>query len=531
VNPDLQDLRILEEDHGADAITFEDYEEGVTYLFVRPGQSFDNAVKKVLKACPELGLSRVQDLIRTHCPNVIEMNERLGADQVVPRFEAAPDAGVVPPVPMKTSGQRRRPRPPRWAKVAAVAAPALAGGMLLAQWLNPSPKAASNTTVPPAISQDDKVAAGTYRNPAFEKIAEGGQMKCDPMGAYEAKCVDADGKVMYSEASVGTSTAFTFSYDLEKIGFRLFPDVDSAAAWAAEEANRDLYQNVKQHGSVVLWGTDAARLAEWGRSLAEHGRAEQARARASAEPGPAMLTMMASVQTTPLPDRLAYLAFGTLGVTEETIQQAVQSDDVHSLQLLRAVELVLGSADGSKLGITPAGPGDAVAVVVDATTPPKEAGPAVNGGFKPAPVPQPEPVEPPALSEETSTEVPATDPAGTTPIEPAPTPQPTTEPAPATEEPRVEPEPAADETPEEQPPAPEPEPTPEQGEEPAAAPEEPAAEPEPEPAPDEMPQEQKPETPPVGDVPQAQTPPAPPVVEEPGDDGLSLDALPSQWAA
>ncbi|MGW0757064.1 hypothetical protein ACWD1Y_11350, partial [Streptomyces sp. NPDC002814] len=352
-----QELRILEEDMGAGAITFENYEEGVTYLFVRPKQSFEYAVKSVHKVCPHLSLSRVQELVRTHCKTIVEMNERLGADLVVPRFEAAPDAGVVPPVPMNATGQHRRPRPPRWAKVAAVAAPALAGGMLLAQWLNPSPRNTSSTSPAPSISQDDKVAAGTYRNPAFKKIAAGGAMKCDPMGAYEAKCVDADGMVMYSEASVGTSTAFTFSYGLEKIGFRLFPDAESASAWAAEEANRDLYQNVMQYGRVVLWGTDAERLREWGHSLTEREREEKDRARAASGAGPALAPMMAaSAPITPLPDRLAFLAFGTLGVTEETIQRAVRSDDIQSVQLLRAVELVLGSADGSQLGIVPSGP-------------------------------------------------------------------------------------------------------------------------------------------------------------------------------
>lgn len=531
-----QELRILEEDVGADAITFENYEEGVTYLFVRPHQSFEYAVKSIHKVLPEMSLPRVQQLVRDHCKTVIEMNERLGADLVVPRFEAAPDAGVVPPAPMKTTGQHRRYRPPRWAKVAAVAAPALAGGMLLAQWINPSPKDTPTASTSPAISQDDQMAAGTYRNPAFEKIAKGGKMKCDPVGAYEAKCVDADGKVLYSEASVGTSTAFTFSYDLEKIGFRLFPDVGSAAAWAAEEANRDLYQNVKQYGRVVLWGTDSQRLAEWGRSLAAHQRAEQSRARAAAEPGPAMLPMMASAQTKPLPDRLAYLAFGTLGVTEETIQQAVQDNDVDSVQLLRAVELILGSADGSQLGIIPTGPGDAVAIVVGATVPPEEDEAAVTGRFEPVPVvPQPAVLPASEQSEETSAQTPATVPTGTPPVEePAPAadpaPPPAADPAPATEEPSTEAEPAPAETPGEQPTEPEAQPAQEQMVEPDPAPEGSAAEAEPEPTPVEDSSEQ-PTTQPVEDVPQAETPLAPPVTEEPGDEGLALDAMPAQWVA
>ncbi|WP_146132476.1 hypothetical protein [Streptomyces solincola] len=532
---DTQQLRILEEDMGADAITFENFDEGVTYLFVRPGQSFENAVKAVLKACPEMKMPQAQDLVRTYCPNIIEMNERLGVDQVVPRFEAAPDAGVVPPVPMKVTGQHRRPRPPRWAKVAAVAAPALAGGMLLAHWLNPSPKDTSAATSAPAISQDDKVAAGTYRNPTFEKIAEGGQMKCDPMGAYEAKCVDADGKVMFSEASVGTSTAFTFSYDMEKIGFRLFPDVDSAAAWAAEDANKDLYQNVKQYGRVVLWGTDGARLGEWGSILEEQERQQRNQARAMGGQTPAMAPM-SYTSAAPLPDRLAFLAFGTLGVTEETIHQAVHQDDAQSVQLLRAVDLVLGNADSGQLGIIPSGPTDAVAIVADATAPPAEDATDTHGETNPVPVgPTPEPPVTPdsGAKGEPSTSTPGGSSSGGTETAPPPETKPVVEPT-APEEPSEPPVPAPKPEPEPTPePKPEPEPeSPETDSRPGAvtpAPEPEPTEPQPAPAPEQPVTEVPPA--PVTEVPVPETPPAPPVTEEPEDDGLSLEVLPTQWAA
>lgn len=187
-------------------------------------------------------------------------------------------------------------------------------------------------------------------------------MTCDPMGPYEAKCVDSDGQVMASEASVGTSTAFTFSYGFEKVGFRIFPDEDAARAWTAEDGNRHLYQNVTRHGRVVLWGTDVKRLREWEASLAETA-AETSRAHHTA-----MLNRGPLVSTPPLPNRLAFLAFGTLHVTEERIQHAVAAEDMGSAQLLRAVELVLGNAAASKLGLVPTGPDDAVAAVVDATT-------------------------------------------------------------------------------------------------------------------------------------------------------------------
>ncbi|MFC8537952.1 hypothetical protein ACFUJY_29130 [Streptomyces sp. NPDC057249] len=543
------ELRILEEDHGVDAVTFENCDTGVTYLFVRPGQSFGPAVKAVLKACPGMSLSQAQDIVRTHCPSVIEMNERLGVDQVMPRVEAAPDAGVVPPVPMPGVGQHRRPRPPRWARMAAVAAPALAGGMFLAHWITPSATPGSTTPTAkaaPSLSQDDKVTSNTYRSPTFEKIADGGKLKCDPMGAYEAKCVDSDGKVMFSEASVGTSVAFTFSYDQEKVGFRLFPNKGSAEAWAAESANQELYQNVRQFNRVVLWGTDIHRLGEWSEALTEQ-TSQPAQKSTKADPA---LALAGHDSDTPLPDRLAYLAFGTLGVTKEAVHQAVQADDAQSAQLLRAVTLVLGNADPSRLGLIPSGPTDAVAIVANATTQPEvedtradtsslPTGTAGTGRVPrttdPVVTPTgsvtPEPT-PPTLTPTTPT------PSGGSPTPPAPP----TEPSPdttaivpeaeTTAEPPAADEPAADSATSETEPDAETETTPEPDPDDGGA--EPVQEPEPAP-PQMLPAPQLPApgaTPPrATELPAPEMSPAPPVVEELDGDGLSLEMLPAQWAA
>lgn len=547
-----QELRILEEDHGADAVAFEDFEARVTYLFVRPGQSFESAVKGILKACPEMSLPRVQDLVRTYCRSIVEMNERLGADQVVPRFEAAPDAGVVPPVPMNVTGQHRRPRPPRWARVAAVAAPALAGGMLLTHWLTPSPRNTPAATATPSVSQDDKVTAGTYHSPTFEKIADGGKLKCDPLGAYEAKCVDADGKVMFSEASVGTSVAFTFSYDMEKIGFRLFPDRDSAGAWAAEGANKDLYQNVHQYNRVVLWGTDVGRLGEWGHVLTEQDKQQrgvgaQQRAQDGYSGEPVAASTPRPIES-PLPDRLAFLAFGTLGVTKETVHQAVQQQGTQAVDLLHAVQLVLGGADSSQLGITPAGPADAVAIVADATAPPAEDATDPQGGSLPMPS------DPPAVDTRPTTVLVVTPnaektsepPTATTPVvtpNPGKTSQPTTT-TPSNDSPTGSTTPATDSTSTVVPPPPEvaPAPAPDVPASPPAEPDAgsdgeagaPISEPDPVvPQPTPVPEQPVSDTslPQVEEVPVPETPPAPPVTEEPEDDGLSLEMLPTQWAA
>ncbi|MFD7764096.1 hypothetical protein [Streptomyces microflavus] len=521
----IQEFRVTEGDLDTDCLVFENTETGVTAIFVNPNQSFDYAVKAVQRVCPDLSLKRIQHLVRTHCPNIVEMNERLGVEQQLPRFEAAPDAGVVAPAPQQPPPGHRRPKPPRWARIAAVAAPALVGGFVIAHMFGPSGKALPTPEASPALSQDDKLAASTYKDPAFKKIAEDGAIKCDPMGTYEAKCVDQDGKVMSSEASVGTSTAFTFSYDFEKVGFRLFPDIDSATAWSAEEANKELYQNVRQHGRVVLWGTDAKRIREWEQPFIEEERKRQA----DGVQGATMSSLLPPVQrsSTPLPSRLATLAFGTLGVTEASVERAVGSHDAESAQLLQAVNLVMGNADLSQLGVVPSGSGDAVAVVLDATNEPGSMTGSngnlvmANGVTVSAVAPAPPAFRVPASAESqpvapTFPPVPAPVPApAPAPAETAPPvqPKPPTAPAPEPEAPKAE-VPKQDEgTPPTPvvvpPPAPEPAPT-----EPAPVIPPPPAEEVPPPVTEELPE----------------TPPAPPQQEEP-EGGLGMGELPAAWAA
>ncbi|MFD0352985.1 hypothetical protein ACFVHW_04435 [Streptomyces sp. NPDC127110] len=352
-------LRVLEEDMGVDVVTFTNQHEGVTYLFVNPEQFYDQAVKGIARVCPELSLPQIHELVRTHCPNVIAMNERLsGSPEATPHPSlAGADTATSDLAPLES----RRLTLPKWARIAAIAVPALVGGVIFAQALQPADRGAAASARPaePFTGQED-AAASTFKNPDFQKIAAGGRLRCSPLGAYEAKCVDADGKVMFSEAAVGTSTAFTFSYDSQKIGFRIFPDENAAGAWSAEEGNRHLFQNVRWHGRVVLWGTDATRLEEWERSLAD-AAADVSKARHTAlSAGRAPLAVNAH-----LPDRLTFLAFGTLGVTEESVQRALEADSVDSVQMLRAVDLVLGKGSATVLDICPAGANDPVAAVLD----------------------------------------------------------------------------------------------------------------------------------------------------------------------
>ncbi|WP_442538342.1 hypothetical protein, partial [Streptomyces pseudogriseolus] len=347
---------------GSDAVTFEDLNEGITYLFVNPDQSWDFAVKSVMKACPDLTLQEVQDILRTHCPAIREMNERLGVDYPpVPRFEAAAAAGSVPPPPADKSAHRR-PRPPRWARIVAVAAPALVGGTLLAHVFAPQRPASSPDTAGVTVSQSDE--ASLFDDPVLRKYVQGSELRCDSVSQYAAKCVDADGQVLFGEASVGDSAVFTFSYDSEKLGFRVFPSAADAALWASEDGNRRLYENLSVSGRVALWGTDERRLAEWRASLRAQETVTDARTMGAAAP------VAAARAADVLPERLAVLALGALGVDGATTPQERREGPLQEAQTRHGVALVMGVAPATGHGRIPAGPADAVAVAADALRPP-----------------------------------------------------------------------------------------------------------------------------------------------------------------
>ncbi|MER5482620.1 hypothetical protein ABT024_05300 [Streptomyces sp. NPDC002812] len=258
----VPELRVIEQDVGRNVVTVEDRETGVTVLVVSPKQSFDVAVKGIMRVCPGLTLTQVQDLVRNNCPNIREMNERLGASQSIPRVEAAPKAGTITPTANHVCAPPH-PRAPRWARIVAVATPALIGGILAAQWLHlEGPWTDRHSTVG-APGPAQHAVEQPYKTAAFKLIATSGGIQCAAMGQFEAKCVDVDGKAMMSEASIGTSTAFSFTYDSKKIGFRIFPAEDAAAAWSGEDANRAMFGNVSRQGRIVFWGSDKERLSRW----------------------------------------------------------------------------------------------------------------------------------------------------------------------------------------------------------------------------------------------------------------------------
>jgi hypothetical protein len=428
----LQELRVLQEDMGSDAVTFENTQEGVTYLFINPNQSFESAVKSVMRACPDLTLTEVQELIRKHCHDIVEMNARMGAaQQPIPRFDTPYDLA---PVPAEDKGAHRRPRPPRWARIAAVAAPALVGGTLIAHFFSPAgDNAQGGSGNGITVSQQD--TASVFDDPTYKQFVADGSLRCQPLGQYAAKCVDEDGQIMLSEASVGDSAVFTFSYDDEKIGFRVFEDASDAKLWYSEDGNRRLYDNMKIVGRVVLWGTDTKRVRDWGNALATQ----------SSNQSSVMGHQIPQSALSALPPRLAVLALGTLGIGD-TSKVKAPAGSIHAAQTLRAVELVMGLAeddDGRGYRNVPAGPSDAVAVAADAPRPPvwgagNGVGPSAVASPSPvtdpvstatAPAPEPQPPaaaspapEPPASTAPTAPAAPppaTAPPASTTPSAPA----------------------------------------------------------------------------------------------------------------
>lgn len=414
----LQDLHVLQEDMGSDAVTFENTKDGVTYLFISPTQSFESAVASVIKACPELTLPEVQELIRKHCPDIHEMNVRLGAVQEpIPRFDATYD---VAPVPTEDKGAHRRVRAPKWARIAAVAAPALVGGTLIAHFFSPAATGGQGSSgTGTTISQTD--AASVFDDPTYKQYVADGNLRCQPVGPYAAKCVDEDGQTMLSEASVGDSVVFTFSYDSEKVGFRVFENANEAKMWMSEDGNRRLYDNMRVAGRVVLWGTDTKRLEDWVGSLSTQ----------SANQASVMGHTLSQSVFGALPPRLASLALGTLGVSGKGTPKA-PAGSIHAAQTLRAVELVMGvTDDGDDRGNVPVGSSDAVAIAADAPRPPvwgtgNWVGPRGAADSTPVSEPAASPPQPatPATVPSTPAAVPpesvASEPPATEPVAPQP---------------------------------------------------------------------------------------------------------------
>jgi hypothetical protein len=243
----------------ADALYFED-DHGEPVLLIRRRQSFPSAVEGVQDAL-EVSEEKARAIVRYHHPEAAAWGE------------ADPSALLAAPTaPVTRDARKQQPRVnegkpprhlrilPRWTVTAIAAVAALGAGYGLASQQGVA------QTVPDATDGIELADAQPYASAAFKNFATDGEMACTPTGPLEAKCIDVDGKVMYSEASVGSDwTQFSFTYDGgdNRIGLRVFSNQAAAKLWVQEDGAQESVHNLVQYGRYALWGSDTKRLREY----------------------------------------------------------------------------------------------------------------------------------------------------------------------------------------------------------------------------------------------------------------------------
>ncbi|MFF4276235.1 hypothetical protein [Streptomyces sp. NPDC001536] len=376
-------VKVTDLKSSADALFFEE-EDGQPVLLIRRKQSFGSAVESVRDAM-EIPEDRARDIVRVHHPEAAEWGEQ----------DPAALIAVPTELPARKSSADQDGRParhlrllPRWTVTAIAAVAALGAGYSMAG----QQQAATHST-PGATDGIELADAQPYASAAFKAFATDGEMACTPTGPLEAKCVDIDGKVMYSEASVGSDwTQFNFTYDEgdNRIGLRVFSNEAAAQLWVQEDGSRESVHNLVRHGRYALWGSDKARLREYLALLQDQdepnsalapqatgrhaGQAEhvttaavkqaqlkphkakhaKTKKKTTAQPNAATPTAITTgnptigyaspttAQVSPMPRRLAVLALGTLGIdpaNPPTLEKATTPQDMGALV---AVSIVMG---------------------------------------------------------------------------------------------------------------------------------------------------------------------------------------------
>ncbi|MFI5990313.1 hypothetical protein ACIBAC_00465 [Streptomyces sp. NPDC051362] len=299
---------------------------GVRTLFMGTGQTFSRAVDNVMNVLPGITREAAERMIREQCPEFPDLDDMLGLNA------PAPPSIERPPVDLKAdvtterlpdTGKRRR-------KVFIVAAllPALAASWALGRYTNVADPAAGSVK---ASAPDATPEQGPFNSSKFTKFAGAGDIDCETINTLQAECTDADGMVMSTKAATGPDgTIFTFSYGSQRIGLRIFYDVDYADTWARQDASKAMYPHMEKHGRYVLWGTDSKRIREYGELLDQAERDNS--------PGTAMRGMA------PLPPRLAALTLGTLGLDAHQVNQIIAqpSGAVIDGPVMMAARLCLG---------------------------------------------------------------------------------------------------------------------------------------------------------------------------------------------
>ncbi|MFJ3793542.1 hypothetical protein [Kitasatospora sp. NPDC090091] len=316
MHPELPDV-IATSDVDADAVLLVD--GGTAYLVLNRRQTFDSAVAAAAAVLrrdfPAIHPDQVRKLVRKALPGLPTLDTVVAGEAVPPVHRATPERQLAPSGPQQ---RHRRSALTNLLLAATVAAAGVGVGWLVPRTYTPQPAQAMTQASPSSAYIGD---------PAFREFAEAGQMRCTPLGPLQARCTDVDRMVMYSEAAISpTSIAYSFSYGTERIFVMAFRTAADAHEWELEARTQPL-QNLIRVSRFVLWGSDAPRLAEY-RKLIESAE--------DRDPG-----TVTDGLTMGMPERLATLAFGTLGVSESRLAAAEASSSRLS-SLLSAVRLVMG---------------------------------------------------------------------------------------------------------------------------------------------------------------------------------------------
>lgn len=339
--------RVRVADVGVDAaLRFAD--DGAAELILSPKQTFESACRAVSGAMPNMHPDEVRRLVRRNLPDAMELADLIPA---TPRARAAGGGAL-----------RRHASAHRIVRcaVASVGGMTVAGAFLIGYAVH-EPDTTSVASAP-VISTDDLFTGGL-----FDSFADVGG-KCEPMGKMHARCVDSDGMVMLTEASLGSdAVTYSFTYGGDRIVLKAFQDEDTSLAWARQRPTAILNGNkhLRRVGRYVLYGTDSKRIEQYV-ALLKQGRQDEP---AMARRGAAKTLHLAPVAWVnpidPLPQRLSALALGSLGLDDPTdvqriaqglrsvpVSQRSHPSNADAVVLNHALMLTLGvTAQGSRAAV------------------------------------------------------------------------------------------------------------------------------------------------------------------------------------
>jgi hypothetical protein len=238
---------------------------GGRVLVLRPVQSFSNAVTQITKLLPSLHPDQVRAIVRCYLPDAEDFDV----------VESSTHRATVSALPPSNTPARKGRSLLRRA------------GIHAGIWSVVSLSAL-------AYAVGDSPKREPFESAEFRTFAAKGQVMCDPIDAMTAKCTDVDGTVMLSTVLTGPeSTLFNFAYGSDRVGMRVFTSHGEARMWVSQQGTKALYDNVRQSGRYVFFGTDKQRVATY-----------------------AALVRGTKDRDSQLPERITSLAVGALNLPE-----------------------------------------------------------------------------------------------------------------------------------------------------------------------------------------------------------------------